>query len=105
MSTQPDETPLLKLLAQMTAASLEATSLDDDQLMLVRIAALASVDAPTASYLLNLGAASDSGLSVEQIQGVLAGIAPIVGTARVISAASRLTRALGVAIEIADLVE
>ncbi len=89
----------------MTAASLEATSLDDEQLMLVRIAALASVDAPTASYLLNLGAASDSGVSVEQIQGVLAGVAPIVGTARVISAAGRLTDALGVAIELSDLGE
>ncbi|MGO9751340.1 MAG: carboxymuconolactone decarboxylase family protein [Solirubrobacteraceae bacterium] len=105
MAAQPDETPLLKLLAQMTAASLEATSLDDEQLMLVRIAALASVDAPTASYLLNLGAASDSGVSVEQIQGVLAGVAPIVGTARVISAAGRLTDALGVAIELSDLGE
>jgi hypothetical protein len=103
MATQPEETPLLKLLAQMTAASLDATSLDDEQLMLVRIAALVSIDAPTASYVLNLGAASDSGVTVEQIQGVLAGVAPIIGTARVVSAAGRLTQALGVAIELSDL--
>ncbi len=32
MASQPEETPLLKLLAQMTAASLDATSLDDEQL-------------------------------------------------------------------------
>lgn len=103
MATQPEETPLLKLLAQMTKASLDATSLDDEQLMLVRIAALVSIDAPTASYVLNLGAASDSGVTVEQIQGVLAGVAPIIGTARVVSAAGRLTQALGVAIELSDL--
>ncbi len=105
MASQPEETPLLKLLAQMTAASLDATSLDDEQLMLVRIAALVSIDAPTASYVLNLGAASDSGVTVEQIQGVLAGVAPIIGTARVVSAAGRLTHALGVAIELSDLGE
>ena len=101
MLAQPEHTPLLELLAQMTAASLEATTLEDEQLMLVRIAALAAIDAPTASYVLNLPAASDSGVTVEQIRGVLAGIAPIVGTARIVSAAGRLTKALGVAIELA----
>ena len=54
--------------------------------MLVRIAALVAVDAPPASYLLNLGAASELGIDAEQVRGVLAAIAPIVGTARVASA-------------------
>ena len=56
MSASTDETAVLDLLATMTAESIEASSLDPHSLMLVRIAALAAVDAPPASYLLNLGA-------------------------------------------------
>jgi 4-carboxymuconolactone decarboxylase len=87
----------------MTADSLEASSLDPQSLMLVRMAALAAVDAPPASYLLNLEAAGDAGLDAEQVRGVLAAIAPIVGTARVASATGKIVRALGVAIEAAEL--
>ena len=54
------ETPVLDLLASMTADSLEASSLDAETLMLVRIAALVAVDAPTVSYLMNLEAASET---------------------------------------------
>lgn len=103
MADQPDETPVLDLLAGMTAGSLEASSLDPEALMLVRIAALVAVDAPPASYLMNLGAAIDAGIDVEEIQGVLAGIASIVGTARVVAAAGSIVKALGVAIDIAEL--
>ena len=105
MAAQPDETPILSVLATMTASSLEATSLDDETLMLVRIAALVAVDAPEASYLMNLGAAEQSGVTVEQVQGVLTGVAPIVGTARVVSATAKIVSALGIALESADLAE
>ena len=71
--------------------------------MLVRIAALAAVDAPPASYLLNLGAAADSGVDADQVRGVLAAIAPIVGTARVASAIGAIADALDVVIEAAEL--
>ena len=54
MAASSGETPVLDLLASMTADSLEVSSLDPRSLMLVRIAALAAVDAPTVSYLLNL---------------------------------------------------
>lgn len=97
--------PVLDLLASMTTDSLEASSLDPETLMLVRIAALAAVDAPTVSYLLNLGAASELGIEAEQVQGVLAAIAPIVGTARVASATGRIVEALAVAIDIAEFDE
>jgi 4-carboxymuconolactone decarboxylase len=103
MAAQSDEAPILDLLAKMTAASLEASGLDEQTLMLVRIAALVSVDAPPASYLLNLGAAGESGVDVDQIQGVLAGVAPIVGTARVVSAATKMVRALDLKLELGDL--
>ncbi len=66
----PTDTPVLDLIASMTADSLEASSLDPESLMLVRIAALAAVDAPAVSYLLNLGAASEIGVEAEQVRGV-----------------------------------
>jgi alkylhydroperoxidase/carboxymuconolactone decarboxylase family protein YurZ len=97
------ETPVLDLLATMTAASIKASSLDERTLMLVRIAALVAVEAPPASYLMNLGAVGEACLEAEDILGVLAAVAPIVGTARVVSAAGNIARALGIAIELAEL--
>jgi 4-carboxymuconolactone decarboxylase len=105
MTEITSEAPVLDLLAIMTAASLEASSLEADELMLVRIAALVAVDAPPASYLLNLGLASEAGLDVETVRGTLAAIAPIVGTARIASATGNIVQALGIALEIAELDE
>jgi alkylhydroperoxidase/carboxymuconolactone decarboxylase family protein YurZ len=103
MTEQTTEAPVLDLLKSMTAESLAASSLDVETLALVRIAALAAVDAPAVSYLLNLEAASEVGIDAEQVRGVLAAIAPIVGTARVASATGKIVDALDVAIEVADL--
>jgi alkylhydroperoxidase/carboxymuconolactone decarboxylase family protein YurZ len=89
----------------MTADSLEVSTLDPETLMLVRIAALVSVDAPATSYLLNIGAAGEVGVDAEQIRGVLAAVAPIVGTARVAAATTEIVRALGIALELAELEE
>jgi alkylhydroperoxidase/carboxymuconolactone decarboxylase family protein YurZ len=96
---------VLDLLEGMTADSLAASDLDPETLMLVRIAALVAVDAPAVSYLLNLGAASEIGVDGEQVRGVLAAIAPIVGTARIASATGKIADALEVAIEVAELEE
>ena len=103
MADQPSDTPVLDLLAEMTAASIEATDLDEQTLMLVRFAALVAVDAPPASYLLNMGAAADAGLTVDDARDVLTAIAPIVGTARTAAALGKIARALGLAIELAEL--
>ncbi len=105
MSAQPSDTPLLDLLGRMTIDSMETSGLDEQTLMLVRVAALVAVDAPPASYLLNLGAAGDVGVTSEQVMGVLAGVAPIVGTTRVVAAAGRMVKALGAAVELAELAE
>ncbi len=105
MAESTTETPVLDLIASMTADSVEASSLDPETLMLVRIAALAAVDAPPVSYLFNLGAASELDIDAEQVRGVLAAIAPIIGTARIASATGKIVDALEVAIEIAELDE
>jgi alkylhydroperoxidase/carboxymuconolactone decarboxylase family protein YurZ len=102
MAGSTSETPVLDLLASMTADSIEASSLDPETLVLVRIAALVAIDAPTVSYLLNLGAASEIGIDAEQVRGVLAAIAPIVGTPRIASATGKIVEALAVAIEVAE---
>jgi hypothetical protein len=73
--------------------------------MLVRIAALVAVDAPPASYLLNLEAATELGIQLEDVRGVLAAVAPIVGTPRLVHAAGNIFRALGAAYEMAELEE
>jgi alkylhydroperoxidase/carboxymuconolactone decarboxylase family protein YurZ len=103
MAAPSSDTPVLDLLASMTADSATASTLDAQTLMLVRIAALVAVDAPPVSYLLNLEAAADAGVDADQIRGVLAAIAPIVGSARVVSATSSIVGALAVEIEVAEL--
>jgi 4-carboxymuconolactone decarboxylase len=105
MAEPTTETPVLDLLAKMTTDSFQATSLDAETLMLVRIAALVAVDAPPASYLLNLGAAGEIGVDADKVRGVLTAVAPIVGTARVASATGNIVRALGLAIDLAELEE
>jgi alkylhydroperoxidase/carboxymuconolactone decarboxylase family protein YurZ len=103
MARQSTETPVLDLLGTMTAASIEASGLDERTLMLVRLAALIGVDAPPASYLMNLAAGRAVGLDEKSVRDVLAAVAPIVGTPHVVSALSKIARALGLAIEMADL--
>lgn len=98
MAESTSETPVLGLLVSMTADSLDASSLDLETLLLVRIAALVAVDAPTVSYVLSLGTASEFGVDAEQVRSVLTAIAPIVGTARVASATHKLVEAREVAV-------
>ncbi len=105
MSEQAPETPVLDLIETMTLASLEATTLDAETAMLVRIAALVAVDAPPASYLMNLGAAGEIGIGEDEVRAVLAAIAPIVGTTKIVSATGNILRALGFALEMAELEE
>jgi 4-carboxymuconolactone decarboxylase len=102
MSELTSEAPVLDLLKSMTADSIAASSLDVQTLALVRIAALVAVDAPPVSYLLNLEAATEVGIDPEEVRGVLAAIAPIVGTARVASATGNIVEALDIALEVAE---
>ena len=63
----------------------------------MRVAALVAMDAAPASYLMNLGAASEIGVPLGRVQGTLVAIAPVVGSARIVSAASKLLRGIGLA--------
>ncbi|MFJ1704999.1 carboxymuconolactone decarboxylase [Kitasatospora sp. NPDC088346] len=101
MSTMSD-TPVLDTLAAMTMDSIERCGMSEDMLILTRIAALVASDAPSISYLAHLGPAVEANVTASQLQDVLVAIAPIVGTARVMSAAGHIAEAMGVAIAVAD---
>jgi 4-carboxymuconolactone decarboxylase len=103
MADPASDSPILDLLANMNRAGIEASSLDAQSLMLVRLAALVAVDAPPVSYMLNLEMAGDVDVDAEAVEGMLAAIAPIVGSARVASAAGKMVRALGLEISLAEL--
>jgi alkylhydroperoxidase/carboxymuconolactone decarboxylase family protein YurZ len=87
----------------MTADSLETSNLDAETLILVRVAALVAIGAPPVSYMLNLEAAGETGIDPEELRGVLAAVAPIVGTARVAAATGNIVKALAVELEVAEL--
>src|SRR5882757_7891217 len=94
--------PVLDTLTDMTAASVEHNSLSPRDFMLARLAALIAVDAPPVSYFVNDSAIQESGLTAEDIQGVMIAIAPVVGAPRVMSAGGHILRALGIAVAVAD---
>ncbi len=98
MSDASSETPVLDTLIAMTAESVARCTLDPNSLLAARIAALAAVDAPAASYLMHVGPAAEAGLTIEQVQNILIGIAPVIGTPRTLAAGMNITEALGIAI-------
>jgi hypothetical protein len=95
------DAPILETLADINAVSVARSELDAASLVAIRLAALVAVDAPEASYLLHFGPAADAGLTLEDAQEVLVAVAPIVGTARTLSAAGKIVDALGLAIDLA----
>jgi alkylhydroperoxidase/carboxymuconolactone decarboxylase family protein YurZ len=95
-------TPVLDTLTEMTTASVEHNSLPPRDFMLARLAALIAVDAPPISYFANASAIQQSGMTTEDIEGVMIAIAPVVGAPRVMSAGGHILRALGIAVAVAE---
>jgi alkylhydroperoxidase/carboxymuconolactone decarboxylase family protein YurZ len=96
------DAPVLDALTDIVAASVEHNSLSPRDYMLARLAALIAVDAPPVSYYLNAPAIEQSGLTKEEIQGVMIAVAPVVGAPRVMSAGAHILRALGIAVAVAE---
>jgi hypothetical protein len=71
--------------------SQERSELDEDTYLLTRLAALVATDAATASYPAHLDGAGR--LPAAKVVAALAAVAPVVGSARVLSAASKLVAA------------
>ena len=96
------ENPVLETIGAITNASLGRSDLPADALLMIRIAALAAVDARPVSYLAHVGPAIESGVTAKDVQNVLVAVAPIIGTARTMSAAINITEALGFAIAVME---
>ena len=95
----------LDALKSLIADTYEASGLDLQTFMLVRMAALATLDAAPASWMMNIAGSSEAGLAPELILGTLIAIAPVIGTARIVSAASHITKAFYLAGELAGAAE
>ncbi len=93
---------VINTLMRMTEVSVEESNLDPETFMLVRIAALTTLDAAPASWLVNLKVSGDAGVTPERIVGTLIAVAPLIGTARIVSAAGSIIRALGLANALAE---
>jgi 4-carboxymuconolactone decarboxylase len=109
--TDPNETlrvlsegdmSVVNTLMRMTEVSVEESNLDPETFMLVRIAALTTLDVSPASWLVNLKVSGEAGVTPERIVGTLIAIAPVIGTARIVSAAGSIVRALGLANALAE---
>jgi alkylhydroperoxidase/carboxymuconolactone decarboxylase family protein YurZ len=73
----------------------EQAAIDASTALLVRIAALVTLDAAPASYVIHLGLADAAGLPAKAIGATLMELVPLIGTARVISAAGKIKEAVG----------
>jgi 4-carboxymuconolactone decarboxylase len=82
-------------LLQADAANATLAGLDDRSHALVRIGVLVTLNAAPAAYMNSVEAALRSGASYEEMVGVLIAVLPVVGVARVVSAAPNLGLALG----------
>ena len=71
---------VLNALVRMHEGSLEESGLDPQTFMLVRIAALATLDAAPTSWLVNVKVGGEVGVEPEQIVGTLIAIAPVIGS-------------------------
>ena len=108
MSTESPSAVLLRRLAvndERTFGSLcgaaddACVAIGDKTRALVRIAALIATGSAAASYQAAVGAAFSAGAVEGEVVDVLSSVAPIVGVARVTSAAPALAAALGYEVE------
>ena len=97
-----NDTPVSDTLLMMTAASLDNSDLSPREFMIARIAALVAVDASATSYVLNAIPATDSGITVDDVEDILVAVAPIVGTSRIVSATANIAEGLGLVIALAE---
>jgi hypothetical protein len=69
---------------------------------MIRLAALAALDAKPISYLAHVGPSMETGVTLEDVQNVLVAVAPVIGTARTMSAAVNITETLGFAVAVME---
>jgi 4-carboxymuconolactone decarboxylase len=93
------EESFVESLLAMQLHNLEASGLDPRTYSLVKIAALIALDAPPASYAVQVAFALEAGVHPDEIIKVLIAVAPQVGLPRAVAAAPELMLALGLELE------
>jgi len=81
------------------------SGLDVETCQLVRIAALVASDAPHISWLRHLEAADEQEIPLEKILGTVIAVAPVVGSAKIVSACAKIVRAAALGEEFGVLAE
>ena len=93
LSVRDDES-IERMLADPMANE-TASKLDGKTHALVRVAALIALDAAPPSYMDAIASAQRWGASSDEVVGCLVAVLPVVGVARVVSAAPKVGLALG----------
>ena len=88
-------------ILSMRMTDADDSGLDPKTHALVRMGALVALDAAPPSYQWNASMALAAGATVDEIVGVLIAVAPNVGLARIVSAASEVALAIGYDIDAA----
>ena len=86
-------------LLEMQIENIAASGLDPKTHAMVRLAALVALDAAPASFVWQVGVGLESGVTPEEMVGMLIALAPTVGFASIVSSAPELALALGIDIE------
>ena len=89
-----DDSYIGSLLADDRASAVEA-GLDPRTHALVRVGALIAIDAAPPSYMSAAESALETGATYEELVGTLIAVMPVVGVARIVSAAPNLGLAIG----------
>jgi alkylhydroperoxidase/carboxymuconolactone decarboxylase family protein YurZ len=98
----PDSSAVLDTLTEMTAVSVEHNSLSPREYMVARLAAMIAVGAPPISWYATSGAIEESGMTTDDVQGIMIAVAPVVGAPQVMAAGGHILRALGFAIAVSE---
>jgi len=89
-----DDRYIASLLAD-ERGSAARSGLDSSTHALVRVSAMIAMDAAPPSFMSAVAAAGDAGVTHAEIVGTLIAVLPVVGVARVVSAAPNLGLAIG----------
>lgn len=81
-------------LAAPGRALVRGSSIDGRTALLIRLGALVALDAPPASYLVHMTLSDEVGICPETTTAALMSLVPLVGSARVASAADKILQAI-----------
>lgn len=89
--------PVMEALTRMNAGALQLEEFGPRTALLTRLAALVALDAAPPSYLVHLGLSEEAGVRPETVRALLIELAPVVGSARIVSAAGKVQQAMQLA--------